>query len=404
MIVLKFGGDTLSSLKKIEDVAEYIVNRRKKDKDLCVVVSAMGETTDQLLENAFTLHEKPPTRELDMLITVGERVSAALLAIALAKRRVPAFSFTGSQVGIITDAYHTDARIYEIKGVRLKAVLRKGIVPIVCGFQGVSYNKEITTLGRGGSDITAIALAYFLKAKICEFYKKFSGIYTEDPKKFSNLKRLDELSYEEGLELTASGSEVIHPRALALANKYNIKVFVRSLEDSGGTMIKRQKEVVEKAFVKALTHRTNLVRFTFVSVPKVAQCLSQVVATLAEKRIPFLFFFHGIPHQNRFDLSFILKKEEADKAQDLFFILKEKIKAEGLERQGEIGSISLIGPNVGFDPEVLKKLFASIKKKKIHIDALAAGTTNITLYLKEKEIKKGIKRLLRDFHLTNKRR
>ncbi len=402
MIVLKFGGDSLSSLKKIEEVAEYIAKRRKKVKDLCIVVSAMGETTDQLLQDAFALNEKPPTRELDMLITVGERISAALLAIALAKRKVPALSFTGSQVGIITDTYHTDARISEIKGGRLKMVLRKKMVPIVCGFQGVSYNKEITTLGRGGSDITAVALAHFLKAKVCEFYKKFSGIYTEDPKEFFNLKRLKELTYEEGLELTASGSEVIHPRALALANKYNVKLLVRSLKDSGGTMIKRQTEGVEKAFIKALTHRTDLVRFTFVSVPKVAQCLSQVVATLAEERIPFLFFFHGIPHQNRFDLSFILKGEEAKRAQDLFLTLKEKIKAEGLERQTGIGSISLIGPNVGIDPEILKKVFTSLKKERIHIDALATGTTNITLYLKEKEVKKGVKRLLRDFHLTRR--
>ncbi|MEO0102987.1 MAG: aspartate kinase, partial [candidate division WOR-3 bacterium] len=331
---------------------------------------------------------------------VGERISAALLAIALAKRKVPALSFTGSQVGIITDNYHTDARISEIKGGRLKMALRKKMVPIVCGFQGVSYNKEITTLGRGGSDITAVALAHFLKAQVCEYYKKFSGIYTEDPKEFFNLKRLKELTYEEGLELTASGSEVIHPRALALANKYNVKVFVRSLNNSGGTMIKSQKGEVEKAFVKALTHRYDLVRFTFTAVPKVSQCLSQVVANLAQRRIPFLFFFHGIPHENRFDLSFILKTEEAKRAKETLLRLKDEIKAEGLEIKSGIGSISLIGPNVGFDPEILKKVFEVLKKERIHVDALSTNVTNITFYLKKKDIKKGIKRLLKEFRLT----
>jgi|UniRef100_A0A7C3YTP0 aspartate kinase len=400
MVVLKFGGDTLSSTEKIKKVAKYIAKRRRKGEKLCVVVSAMGETTDRLLARAHSLNPSPPKRELDMLVTTGERISASLLAIALQREGIPAISFTGSQVGIITDLYHTDARIVQIKGFRLKESLAQGRVPIVCGFQGVSYKKEITTLGRGGSDITAVALAWFLKARICEFYKAFSGIFTENPKEFKNLKRLKELSYEEALELTSSGSEVLNPRALALANKYNIKILVRSLRE-GGTMIKSSllSEGVEKAFVKALTHRFDLVRFTFLSVPKVSQCLSQVCGILAQKRIPFLFFFHGLPHNNRFDLSFILSEESADKAEDVFFSLKEKIRAENLEIRRGIGSISLVGPNVGTDPEVLAKVFSGLKKKRCHIEAFSSSATNLTVYLNKEDVGKGVKGLLKEFHL-----
>ncbi len=398
MVVLKFGGNTLSSLRKVREVAKHIAERRRKGERLCVVVSAMGNMTDNLFRLASYLNEKPPARELDMLLTVGERISCALLAIALSKEGVPSISFTGSQVWIITDTYHTDARIYEIKGERLKDAMRRGLLPIIAGFQGVSYKKEITTLGRGGSDITAVALSHFLKADGVIFYKDVDGIYTEDPNQFPNLQRIKELSYEEGMELTSSGSPILHPRALALANKYNVKILVRSLKSSGGTMIKEEKGV-EKAFVKAITHRNDLLRFTLLSVPRVAKCLSQVVANLAHNRIPFLFFSHGVPYHNRFHLSFILKKEEEKKAREVLLSLAKRIKAERLEMKRGIGSISLIGPNVGVDPEILKRVFDGLQKEGIHIDAFTTAATNITLYLKKEDIPKGVRRLLKEFHL-----
>ncbi len=398
MVVLKFGGSVLSSLAKIREVASHIAKRKKAGEAICVVVSAIGGTTDRLHKFALAFTQNPPKRELDMLLTVGERISASLLSIALGDLGVKALSLTGSQVGIITDATHTDARIYEIKGGHLKQCLRRDIIPVVAGFQGVSYKKEITTLGRGGSDITAVALAAFLRAKRCEIYKDVSGIYTEDPKEFKNLNQIQELSYEEGLELTSSGSEILHPRALALANKYNIEIVVRSLKNSGGTMIREKKEV-EKANVLALTHRKNLVRFTLLSVPKVSRCLSQVVSQLAINKIPLLFFAHGVPYHNRFDLSFILKQSEERVAQGVLLRLKEKVKGEKLEVKRDIGSISLIGPQVGTDLEILKTVFDCFQKEGIHIDAFTTTATNITLYLKKKDIRKGIQRLLRKFRL-----
>ncbi len=405
MVVLKFGGNTLSSLTKIKEVAKHIAKRRKKGEKICVVVSAMGDMTDKLFRTATALQRRPPSRELAMLLTAGERISIALLAIALNKEGIPAISFTGSQVGIITDTDHTDARIYEIRGERLKKALKDNLLPIVAGFQGVSERKEITTLGRGGSDITAVALAYFLNADRCEFYKDVGGVYPEDPKEFPRLSRIEELSYEEGLELTASGSTILHPRALALAQKYNVKIFVSSLKNSKremkGTLIREKKEF-EKAFVKAIAHQFDLIRFTFLSVPKVSRCLSQVVAELAQNRIPLLFFSHGVPHHNQFDLSFILKEREAKKAENVLNHLKKRIRAEKLEKKTGIGSISLIGPNVGFDPEILKMTFDRLQRERIHIDAFISSATNLTLYLKKEDVKRGVKKLLKEFHLQKK--
>jgi aspartate kinase len=238
LIVQKFGGTSVGTIPRIRRVAQIVEHTHAQGNDVVVVVSAMGERTDELMAMARAANPALPRRELDMLLTTGERQSMALLSMALQARGLDAVSFTGSQVGIITDDNHADARIVEIRGDRLRDALKARRIPIVAGFQGVSPQREITTLGRGGSDTTAVALAAYLDARMCEIYTDVQGVFTENPRQFPGVKRLSEIPYLEMLELAGSGAEVLHPRACALAAKYRVPVKVLSAFEPGeGTMI-----------------------------------------------------------------------------------------------------------------------------------------------------------------------
>lgn len=239
MLVMKFGGASVATPDRFSRIAKLIKKKLEKHKKIVVVVSAMGDTTDQLLTLARQVHDNPPRRELDMLLSVGERISIALLAMALSSIGVDAVSFTGSQSGIITCDHHSDARILSVSPYRLLSILEKGQVAIVAGFQGVSRKGEITTLGRGGSDTTAVALAVALRFPLVEFYKDVSGIYNADPKKDPSARLLPELSYEEALALAENGAKVLHPRCIALAAKNGIRLSVLSFKDPdmGGTRV-----------------------------------------------------------------------------------------------------------------------------------------------------------------------
>jgi aspartate kinase len=399
LVVQKYGGSSVASIERIRGVARRVCATRAAGDKVVVVVSAMGETTDKLTRLAREITPKPQSRELDMLLTAGERQAMALVSLAIMSEGLEAVSFTGSQVGIITDRFHSDARIEEIRADRLRQALRGRQIPIVAGFQGVSAEREITTLGRGGSDVTAVALAAVLRAGRCELYKDVDGVHTENPSEFPAARLVPHISFEELAELAGSGSEVIHPRACALAAKYRVPLAIRSsFNHKRGTMVTKL-EKIEKAFVRAMTHNHKLVRLSLVDVPKKKQCLHQVVTQLAEKRVPVVFFNHGVVHGNRFDLSYIIPEANLADARTILAKLAKQVRAARLEVKDSLCSVSVVGPGVGSDPDILSGTLDTLHRVGVHLDAFSTSETRLSCFMDRKDLRLAAAALLARFKL-----
>ncbi len=399
LVVQKYGGSSIADIERIRRVARRVVATRAAGDRVVVVVSAMGRTTDALTRLAHEITPSPQRRELDMLLTAGEREAMALVSLAIFSQGLEAVSFTGSQVGIITDRFHSDARIEEIRGDRLRRALRGRQIPIVAGFQGVSPEREITTLGRGGSDVTAVALAAALGAERCELYKDVDGVFTENPSEFPGVRLVPELSFEELAELAGSGSEVIHPRACALAAKYRVRLSIRSsFNDKRGTTVAKL-EKMEKAFVRAMTHNHKLVRLSLVDVPKKKKCLHQVVTELAAARVPVVFFNHGVVHGDRFDLSFIVPEEQLSAAKTILARLAKKVRADRLDIRDSLCSVSVVGPGVGSDPEIMSGTLETLHRVGVHLDAFSTSETRLTCFMDRKDLRLATAALLARFRL-----
>ncbi|MBN2537514.1 aspartate kinase [candidate division WOR-3 bacterium] len=399
LLVQKYGGTSVADIDCIRRVARRIVAARRRGDRVVAVVSAMGSTTDELTRLARLITPSPQRRELDMLLTAGERQTMALLSLAIMELGCEAVSFTGSQVGIITDRFHADARIEEIRGDRLRQALRRGLVPIVAGFQGVSLDREITTLGRGGSDVTAVALAAALGAARCELYKDVDGLFAENPREFPGARPVREISYPELAELAGSGSELIHPRACALADKYRVPLVISSsFNRKRGTAVKKA-EKVEKAFVRAVTHDHRLARISLLGVPRKGRCLHQVVTRLAEARIPLKLFNHGVVRQGRFDLSFIVAEEHRAAAVELLGKVAGLVKAREVDVNDDFCSVSVVGPGVGSDSEILGATLEALHAIGVHLNAFTTAETRITCFLDRKSLHAAAAALLARFRL-----
>lgn len=396
---MKFGGTSVATPSLIKNAARKIASVYNKGNKVIVVVSAMGNATDQLVKLAQAITTCPSKRELDMLLTCGERVSVALLSMALHDFKVPAISYTGSQVGIITDDRHTDARILEIRGDRIRETIDEDKVPIIAGFQGVSLGREITTLGRGGSDTTAVACAVAFNAQGCEIYTDVEGVYTEDPRIFPEAKIIKQISYDEMLELATRGSQVLHPRACAIAARYSVPVSIKcSFNNQKGTKITKG-EKMERPFVRAITHDLKLHMLTLESVPRNPRVLSQIIRNLARAGARLRFFFHGISEAERFDLSFIVPSDDRRKAVEVLTTTSHKLKAKRLREKKAIASFTLVGPGIGSSIEILTVLFDILSRAKIHIEAVTTSAISISCFLEEKKLKAAVKYLLKGFKL-----
>jgi aspartate kinase len=400
LVVQKYGGTSLADIDAIRRVARRVVETRRARSKVVVVVSAMGATTDRLRDMAFAITPAPQRRELDMLLTAGERQTMALLSLAIMCHGYRAQSFTGSQVGIITDPFHSDARIQEVRAFRLREALRSGCIPIVAGFQGVSSEKEITTLGRGGSDVTAVALAAALGAARCEFHKDVDGLFTENPAEFRGVRPVPAISFEELAELAESGAEIIHPRACALAEKYAVPLVIRSsFTNKRGTMV-RKMERLERAFVRVVTHSHRLARLSLVDVHRKDRCLHQVVTRLAAARVPVLFFSHGIAHGERFDLSFIVPGTHLAAARAVLDRLVTRVKATRVDVRDDLCSVSVVGPGTGTDPEILSGALDTLHRAGVHLEAFATAATRLTCYLRAGDMRVATAALLARFRLA----
>jgi aspartate kinase len=401
VVVIKFGGTSLATPVLIRRAAQKVARYRKKH-DVITVVSAMAHTTDELFAMSKRISPSPKARELDMLLTAGERISVALFSMALERLNLEAVSFTGSQVGIITDTTHTDARILEIKGDRLKQALAAHKIPVVCGFQGVSLEKEITTLGRGGSDTTAVALGAALGAERCIIFTDVDGVFTEDPHRYPGAKKIGSLSYGEMLELSCRGTQVLHPRASSIAARYCIPIEIRnSFNNRAGTII-TAVEGMEHPKPRAMTHCEDLYLVTLVQVLKRPQYLSQILTEIAEAGIHLKFFFHGVSDEKRFDLSFITPLDERTAVKKILRGIMKKLRIRQVKESTDICSLSIIGRGIGSESTVLTQTFAALSHARIHIEAVTTSELSINIFLKRTYLDRAVKVLLKKFRLSRK--
>jgi aspartate kinase len=397
IIVQKYGGSSVSNVQRIKAVAARIVRAKRQGNKVVVVVSAMADTTDDLTALARQISADPPRREMDMLLTTGERISMALLAMAIHELGEKAVSFTGSQVGIITDSSHTRAKILEIKPERLQTALENDSIVIVAGFQGVSLAKEITTLGRGGSDTTAVALAVALEADACEIYSDFSGIFSADPRLVKNARQLKEISFDEMQELSGYGAQVLHLRAVELASKYRMPLVCRSSFDNNKGTIVGKGPKMERVVVRAIAHDKFLAMLAMRGASRNGALLSQVVTQLAEAGVAIRSYFHGGAGAGMADLYFIVNHSDLKAAEAVMGKILKKMRGAKLLVNGDIGAVSLVGSGVGSETAIISKMLKIMAKQRIHVEAMSTSQARISCFVPRKDLEKGLVSLHKEF-------
>jgi aspartate kinase len=377
VIVQKYGGSSVADPDRLRTVAQLIKARRDAGYNICVVVSAMGNTTDSLLGEAHRMHPNPPRRELDMLLTCGERVSMALLAMALDEIGVPSISFTGSQSGIMTDDAHSGARILEVRPFRVQDELKREKVVIVAGFQGVSYKKEITTLGRGGSDTTAVALAAALDAEACEIYSDVAGVYTADPRVVSNAKPIETLSYEEMQELATAGAKVLNAQAVQFAKAKGIAIYARKTAGNGEGSIVRRDAPKSPQGVRGIAHQERLYVLTCDSLDRLRQLISHLDA-------------HGIlsRHLSGFDIGSVDKQVTCLVSPDDAHGWEACIQhlPDGITQRDDVGAVSLVGDGLLDNTGLLERSWAAIDENQIAIHGVSTSSFRLTYFVSPDEV------------------
>jgi len=392
IVVQKYGGSSVADAAGIKRVAQRIVETKKSGSDVCVVVSAMGDTTDELLDLAEQVSPLPPGRELDMLLTAGERISMALLAMAIANLGQQARSFTGSQAGVITDSTHGRAKIIDVTPGRIESALRDGDIAIVAGFQGVSMDtKDITTLGRGGSDTTAVALAAALDAEFCEIYSDVDGIFTADPRIVARARRIPQVSYEEMLELCASGAKILHLRCVEYARRHGMPIHVRSsFSERVGTWVTDLSEgdLMEQAIISGVAHDRSEAKITVVGVPDRVGEAARIFEALAESGINIDMIVQNISAAStaRTDISFTLPRDDGQIAMTTLARLNGEVGYEQLLYDDRIGKVSLVGAGMRTHPGVTARFFAALAGAGVNIEMISTSEIRISVIVDEDQI------------------
>ena len=394
LVVQKFGGSSVADAESVKRVARRIVEYRKAGHDVVVVVSAMGDFTDDLIDLANQISPLPPARELDMLLTAGERISMAVLAMAIANLGFEAQSFTGSQAGMITDESFGRARIVSVTPMRVKEALENGNIAIVAGFQGVSHaTKNITTLGRGGSDTTAVALAASLDADVCEIYTDVDGVFTADPRIVPTARRINHLSYEEMLEMAASGAKILHLRAVEYARQYDVPLHVRSsFSHNRGTWVsdspipptfapEEEETSMEQAVISGVAHDRQEAKLTVVGVPDIPGKAAEIFRVIAENEINIDMIVQNISTRDpgRTDISFTLPMTDGATATRVLNDVQESIGFDHLRYDDQIGKLSVVGAGMRSHPGVTATLFNALSEAHINIDMISTSEIRISV-------------------------
>ena len=405
LVVQKYGGSSVADAERVKRVAERIVASRREGNEVVVVVSAMGDTTDELLDLAQQVSPVPPARELDMLLTAGERISMAVLAMAIANLGFEARSFTGSQAGVITDSTHGKARIIDVTPGRIRQALDEGYVVIVAGFQGVSQDtKEITTLGRGGSDTTAVALAAALNAEVCEIYTDVDGVYTADPRIVPAARRLDRISYEEMLEMAASGAKVLMLRCVEYARRYSVPVVVRSsFSNKPGTLVTHSSEVtVEQAIISGVAHDRSEAKITVVAVPDKPGEAAVIFRTIADAELNIDMVVQNVSGATgRTDISFTLPKTDGPTAIAALERVKATIGFEQLLYDDHIGKVSLVGAGMKSHPGVTARMFEALAEAGVNIELISTSEIRISVVCRDTDVNVAVQAIHTAFDLDS---
>jgi aspartate kinase len=393
IVVQKYGGSSLADAASIKRVARRIVESKKAGHDVVVAVSAMGDTTDELLDLANGVTPLPPARELDMLLTAGERISMALVAMAISDLGFTARSFTGSQAGVITDSVHGKAKIIDVTPGRISTALDEGHVVIVAGFQGVSQDtKEITTLGRGGTDTTAVALAAALGAEACEIYTDVDGVFTADPRIVPTARKLDRVSYEEMLEMAACGAKILHLRCVEYGRRYNIPIHVRSsfsrLEGTWVVEDPTEGNTMEQAIIAGVAHDRSEAKITVVGVPDKVGEAARIFEALSEAQINLDMIVQNVSAAatNLTDISFTLPRSDGQTAMTALAKIQDEVGYDQLLYDDKIGKISLIGAGMRSHPGITAKFFSCLAAAGVNIEMISTSEIRISLIVDENQI------------------
>jgi aspartate kinase len=401
LIVQKYGGTSVADAERIKKVARRVVAAADSGQQVCVVVSAMGETTDELVELAARISSVPHERELDMLLTAGERISMALLSMAIIELGREAISFTGSQAGIVTDTFHGRARILEVKARRVLEALDGGKIAIVAGFQGVSTDFDVTTLGRGGSDTTAVAMAAALGAAMCEIFTDVDGVFTADPRLIPEARKLHAVSYEEMLEMAASGAKVLMVRCVEYARNYGVLVHVRSsFTDAEGTWVKEEDERMEQAIISGVAHDTSEAKVTLFGVPDRPGIAARIFRPLANEGINIDMIVQNIASDGRTDISFTCPKEDLSRAEPILRALCEGIGAKDLQTDADIAKLSLVGAGMKTHPGVAADMFDALADSGINIEIISTSSIRISCVVRASDVERAVKTIHDRFNLS----
>ncbi|MER5727436.1 aspartate kinase [Streptomyces sp. NPDC002138] len=409
LVVQKYGGSSVADAEGIKRVAKRIVDAKKDGHQVVVVVSAMGDTTDELIDLAEQVSPMPAGREFDMLLTAGERISMALLAMAIKNLGHEAQSFTGSQAGVITDSVHNKARIIDVTPGRIRTALDEGNIAIVAGFQGVSADsKDITTLGRGGSDTTAVALAAALDAEVCEIYTDVDGVFTADPRVVKKARKIDWISSEDMLELAASGSKVLLHRCVEYARRYNIPIHVRSsFSGLRGTWVSNENpqgdEPVEHAIISGVAHDVSEAKITVVGVPDKPGEAAAIFRAIADAEINIDMIVQNVSAASTglTDISFTLPKSEGHKAIDALEKAKGAIGFDSLRYDDQIGKISLVGAGMKTNPGVTASFFQALSDAGVNIELISTSEIRISVVTRQDDVNEAVRAVHSAFGLDS---
>jgi aspartate kinase len=400
LVVQKFGGTSVGDADRIRAVADHIARTRRQGSDVVAVVSAMGKTTDDLIHLADTVSPNQPPREYDMLVSAGERISMALLCMALADLGVEADSFTGSQAGIITDTDHTRAKILEVRADRLREALASGRVPVVAGFQGVSTERNITTLGRGGSDTTAVALAAVLGADACEIYTDVTGVFSADPRVVPSAHRINRISFEEMLEIAATGGRVLNLRSVEFARNHNVPLHVRSsFTWEPGTWVVEEDEDMEEAVVTAVTHDTTEAKVTVSGVPDRPGVAAQLFRALADRSVNVDMIVQNTSAHGTTDISFTVPKTDLAVSVETAQALANELGATGVTSDRDVSRVSLIGAGMKSHPGIAATMFETLAKEQVNIDMISTSTIRTSCIVRTDDVERAVRSLHTAFSL-----
>jgi aspartate kinase len=405
LIVQKFGGTSVGSVERILNVAQCVKEEKERGNNVVVVVSAMGKTTDHLVSLAKEISANPSKREMDMLLTTGEQTTIALLAMALKEKEVEAVSFTGWQAGIMTEPVHSNARITKIQTASIEKQLTEGKVVIVAGFQGVTDTGEITTLGRGGSDTTAVALAAALGADKCDIYTDVTGVFTTDPRYVKSARKLLDISYDEMLELANLGAGVLHPRAVEFAKNYHVKLEVRSsMEKIEGTVIKGEATLEQNLVVRGVAFEDQITRVTVLGLANSLTSLSTIFTTLAEHHINVDIIIQSKTESDTTNLSFSIKTDDLNETLGVLENNKSLLNYERIEAENRLAKVSIVGSGMISNPGVAAKMFEVLAQNEIEIKMVSTSEIKVSAVVEDQKMVNAVETLHDAFGLAEDHR